>query len=65
MAFFVPLYTVEMLRQVLTCCLRLENFSEAFSIVARAPDHRRVEERPSPGDAAGRPVLDAAPGRPR
>lgn len=65
MAFFVPLYTVEMLRQVLTCCLRLENFSEAFSIIARAPDNRRIGKRASPGDAAGRPVLDAAPGRPR
>lgn len=37
-SFFVPLYTVEMLRQVLMCSLRLENFAEGFSIVARAPD---------------------------
>jgi SAM-dependent methyltransferase len=37
-SFFAPLYTVEMLRQTLMCSLRLENFAEAFSIVARAPE---------------------------
>lgn len=37
-SFFAPLYTIEMLRQVLMCRLRLENFSESFALVARAPD---------------------------
>jgi 2-polyprenyl-3-methyl-5-hydroxy-6-metoxy-1,4-benzoquinol methylase len=37
-SFFAPLYTLEMLRQTLMCCLRQENFAEAFSIVARAPE---------------------------
>lgn len=36
-SFFAPLYTVEMLRQVLMCSLRLEDFAEGFSIVARMP----------------------------
>lgn len=40
-SFFAPLYTLEMLRQVLMCSLRLENFAEGFSIVARAPDNDR------------------------
>jgi 2-polyprenyl-3-methyl-5-hydroxy-6-metoxy-1,4-benzoquinol methylase len=39
-SFFAPLYTLEMLRQVTMCSLRLENFAEAFSIVARAPATR-------------------------
>ncbi|MGH7509231.1 MAG: class I SAM-dependent methyltransferase [Gemmatimonadales bacterium] len=37
-SFFVPLYTVDMLRQVLMCTLRLENFAEGFSIVVRMPE---------------------------
>jgi 2-polyprenyl-3-methyl-5-hydroxy-6-metoxy-1,4-benzoquinol methylase len=37
-SFFAPLYTLEMLRQTLMCCLRQEDFAEAFSIVARAPE---------------------------
>ena len=36
-AFFAPVYTVEMLRQVLMCSLNLENFGESFCIVARRP----------------------------
>jgi 2-polyprenyl-6-hydroxyphenyl methylase/3-demethylubiquinone-9 3-methyltransferase len=36
-SFFAPLYTVEMLRQALMCSLRLEDFAEGFSIVARRP----------------------------
>jgi 2-polyprenyl-6-hydroxyphenyl methylase/3-demethylubiquinone-9 3-methyltransferase len=36
-SFFAPLYTLEMLRQVVMCSLRLENLAEAFTIVARAP----------------------------
>jgi 2-polyprenyl-6-hydroxyphenyl methylase/3-demethylubiquinone-9 3-methyltransferase len=34
-AFFAPFYTVEMLRQLVTCALRLENLAESFTIVAR------------------------------
>jgi 2-polyprenyl-3-methyl-5-hydroxy-6-metoxy-1,4-benzoquinol methylase len=34
-AFFAPLYGLETCRQLLMCSLRLENFSESFSIVAR------------------------------
>jgi SAM-dependent methyltransferase len=37
-SFFAPLYTLEMLRQALMCALRQEDFAEAFSIVARAPE---------------------------
>ena len=36
-SFFAPLYTIEMLRQVVTCRLGLEEMCEVFSIVARAP----------------------------
>jgi SAM-dependent methyltransferase len=36
-SFFVPLYTIEMLRQLLMYGLRLENLAESFSIVARLP----------------------------
>jgi hypothetical protein len=36
-SFFVPLYTVEMLRQVTMCGLGLQDFCEGFTIVARAP----------------------------
>jgi SAM-dependent methyltransferase len=43
-SFFVPLYTVEMLRQVLTCSLGLENFAEAFSIVVRAPGGKGADQ---------------------
>lgn len=50
-SFFAPLYTVEMLRQVLMCCLRLENFAEGFSIVARSPEGKRPQDRSS---ASGR-----------
>jgi SAM-dependent methyltransferase len=46
-SFFAPLYTVEMLRQVLMCSLRLENFAEGFAIIARAPDGERGEDRSS------------------
>jgi SAM-dependent methyltransferase len=35
-SFFVPLYTVEMLRQVASCRLGLRDFCEGFTIVARA-----------------------------
>jgi 2-polyprenyl-3-methyl-5-hydroxy-6-metoxy-1,4-benzoquinol methylase len=41
-AFFAPLYTVDMLRQALMCSLRLENFAEGFSIVARRPEEERA-----------------------
>ena len=34
-AFFAPFYTVEMLRQLVMCALRLENLAESFTIVAR------------------------------
>lgn len=47
-SFFVPLYTLEMLRQVLMCSLRLKNFGEAFSIVAQAPATGPVESRSVP-----------------
>jgi hypothetical protein len=36
-SFFAPLYTVELLRQALMASLRLENLSESFVLVARAP----------------------------
>jgi SAM-dependent methyltransferase len=36
-AFLAPLFTLELFRQVLMCSLRLENFAEGFSIVARLP----------------------------
>jgi 2-polyprenyl-6-hydroxyphenyl methylase/3-demethylubiquinone-9 3-methyltransferase len=36
-SFFAPFYTVEMLRQALMCHLKLEDFAEGFSIVARMP----------------------------
>jgi hypothetical protein len=36
-SFFAPLYTIEMVRQVLMCRLGLQNFSESFALVARAP----------------------------
>jgi ubiquinone/menaquinone biosynthesis C-methylase UbiE len=36
-SFFAPLFTLEMLRQALMCYLRQADLSEAFSIVARAP----------------------------
>lgn len=42
-SFFAPLYTVEMFRQALMCYLRLENFAEGFSLVARTPDRERGE----------------------
>jgi SAM-dependent methyltransferase len=42
MSFFTPFYTIELFRQALMCSLRLENFSESFSLVARTPDGRRV-----------------------
>ncbi len=41
-SFFVPLYTVELLRQTLMAALRLENFAEGFSIVVRR-DAKPVE----------------------
>jgi 2-polyprenyl-3-methyl-5-hydroxy-6-metoxy-1,4-benzoquinol methylase len=43
-SFFAPIYTIEMLRQVATCRLSLENFCEAFTIIARAPDGGRAAE---------------------
>jgi SAM-dependent methyltransferase len=36
-SFFAPLYTLELLRQALMATLRLENLSESFALVARAP----------------------------
>ena len=53
-SFFAPLYTVEMLRQVLMCTLRMENFAESFSIVARAPERKPLEDRSSSDGGAGR-----------
>jgi SAM-dependent methyltransferase len=46
-SFFAPLYTVEMLRQVLMYSLGLENLAETFSIVARAPAAERGAQRPA------------------
>jgi SAM-dependent methyltransferase len=60
-AFFVPLNTVELLRQALMAGLRLQNFAEGFSLVARRP-HLEAEASSDPGvrsDARGsglRPV---------
>jgi 2-polyprenyl-6-hydroxyphenyl methylase/3-demethylubiquinone-9 3-methyltransferase len=41
-SFFAPIYTVEVLRQTLMCVLRLEDFSEGFTILAQAPGTDRV-----------------------
>ena len=45
-SFFVPLYTIEMLRQVLMCTLRLQDFAESFALVARAPrtEHQQGQD---------------------
>ncbi len=56
-SFFVPLYTVEMLRQVATCRLGLENFCEGFTIVARAPDRSRAADSSATLAAGGANVL--------
>jgi len=45
-SFFAPLYTIEMLRQVATCKLGLENFCEGFTILSRAPDRSPPGESP-------------------
>jgi 2-polyprenyl-6-hydroxyphenyl methylase/3-demethylubiquinone-9 3-methyltransferase len=46
-SFFVPIYTVEMLRQVTMCGLGLQDFCEGFTIVARAPAAGRAGESES------------------
>lgn len=51
--FFAPLFTVELLRQALMCSLRLENFSESFTLVARTPDGRRAVDRARAGQNGG------------
>lgn len=63
-AFLAPLFTLELLRQVLMCYLRLENFAEGFSIVARAPD-REAADGAWRLDSAVQAVLDGAPTRSR
>jgi SAM-dependent methyltransferase len=50
-SFFAPLYTIEMLRQVATCRLGLENFCEGFTIIARAPDRSRTSATLAAGAA--------------
>ena len=40
----MPIYTVEMLRQVTMCGLGLQDFCEGFTIVARAPAAGRSGE---------------------
>jgi 2-polyprenyl-6-hydroxyphenyl methylase/3-demethylubiquinone-9 3-methyltransferase len=52
-SFFAPLFTVELLRQALMCSLRLENFSESFSLVARTPDGRGAVDRALGGQGGG------------
>jgi 2-polyprenyl-6-hydroxyphenyl methylase/3-demethylubiquinone-9 3-methyltransferase len=52
-SFFAPLFTVELLRQALMCSLRLENFSESFSLVARTPDGRSAVDRARAGQGGG------------
>jgi 2-polyprenyl-3-methyl-5-hydroxy-6-metoxy-1,4-benzoquinol methylase len=65
-SFFAPLYTIEMLRQVTTCRLGLENFCEGFTIVARMPDGSRTGESFATRGAAGADALaDRTPGRVR
>jgi hypothetical protein len=54
-SFFVPLYTVEMLRQVASCRLGLRDLCEGFTIVARAPGAVRAGE--PGGDADGASAL--------
>ncbi|HEU4954569.1 MAG TPA: hypothetical protein VFT28_08355, partial [Gemmatimonadales bacterium] len=51
-SFFVPIYTVEMLRQVTMCGLGLRDFCEGFTIVARAPADGRAGAAEA-GDEAG------------
>ena len=51
-SFFVPLYTVEMLRQVMTCRLGLQDFCEGFTLVARAPGGGTSESARATGGAS-------------
>ena len=63
-SFFAPLYTVEMLRQAMMCRLRLENFAESFSIIARAPASAPAPHSGGGEHSAGQSVAHAAPRRP-
>ncbi len=47
-SFFAPLYTIEMLRQVVTCRLGLKEMCEVYCIVARAPGDRQARQTPEP-----------------